>query len=492
MRSLFLKIFLTFLIATEAISLSLLVFWTLQPETAIHRWRASTGEAVALYAQSAAEEMDRYGQTALGNYLQRLGSATRIRAGFLDESGNLLAGAVPKEAQQLIDNVRQDGEPEFDVRFASALAVQRAQGPSGRIYIFVAQMPRGPFGAYRRGWRGPVIYWAVAIPVAGLICYWLTWYITRPVLRLRTAARLMAEGDLSARAAPRMERRRDELGELVRDFNQMADRIESLVTSQRQLISDISHELRSPLARLSVALGLARQRAGEPAAGPLDRIEREADRLNEMIGKLLALARMEGAAGPPEKSRVNLRDLLAEVADDAEFEAQERGCTVRLTETQSGPAGVPGTVKSCAVMGSAELLRSAFDNVVRNALHYTAAGSQIDVKLSCVDGWASVQVRDHGPGVPENELGNVFRPFYRIANARDRQTGGTGLGLAITDRAVRLHGGSVHAENAEGGGLLVEIQLPIGNGSTPAVSENRQDSTPKPEASTKSQVTSND
>jgi two-component system sensor histidine kinase CpxA len=264
-----------------------------------------------------------------------------------------------------------------------------------------------------------------------------------------------------------MERRRDELGELVRDFNQMADRIESLVRGQRQLISDISHELRSPLARLNVALGLARQRATAEAAAPLDRIEREAERLNELIGKLLTLARMQDAAGPPEVSRVDLRNLLAEVAEDAEFEAQERGCSVRLTEVPASDT-VKSTAKSCNVSGSPELLRSAVENVVRNAVRYTAEGSEIQIELTCTDGWARVRVSDHGPGVPEGELNNLFRPFYRVADARDRRTGGTGLGLAITDRAVRLHGGTVRAENLRQGGLMVEIQLPVANGLPPA------------------------
>jgi two-component system sensor histidine kinase CpxA len=239
------------------------------------------------------------------------------------------------------------------------------------------------------------------------------------------------------------------LGDLVRDFNRMADRIEALMTGQRQLISDISHELRSPLARLNVALGLARQRAGEAATGSLDRIEREADRLNEMIGKLLSLARMQGAAGPPEKSRVRLDEIVKEVAEDAEFEAQERKCGVRVV----------GDIK-CSTEGSPELLRSAVENVVRNALRHTAPGSEVEITLATRDSTAEITVRDHGPGVPEGELQNLFRPFYRISGARERDTGGVGLGLAITDRAIRLHGGTVGAANAPDGGLLVKIRVP--------------------------------
>jgi signal transduction histidine kinase len=237
----------------------------------------------------------------------------------------------------------------------------------------------------------------------------------------------------------------------------MAERIEALLTSQQQLIRDISHELRSPLARLSVALGLARQKTGDSATSQLDRIELEAERLNEMIGQLLSLARMEGAAGPPEKSPVRLDSLVREVAEDAGFEAQERNCTVRL---ESAPV--------CTVEGSPDLLRSAVENVVRNAVRYTAAGTPVEISMIANDSLAVLTVRDHGPGVPESELTRLFRPFYRVAAARERNTGGTGLGLAITERAVRLHGGTITAANAPDGGLVVTIQVPAQCGRLPS------------------------
>ena len=267
------------------------------------------------------------------------------------------------------------------------------------------------------------------------------------------AQKELAAGNLGARAGAAMERRRDELGQLVRDFNQMADRIEVLLDSERQLIRDISHELRSPLARLNVALGLARQRAGAEAAPQLDRIEREAERLNEMIGRLLTLARLEGAAAPPEQEPISLSELIREVAQDAGFEAESRHCSVQVNAADE-----------CTTLGSPDLLRSAVENVVRNAVRYTAEGTEVQIDLTCAgsDGtqWASIRVRDQGPGLPESELSNVFRPFYRVANARERETGGTGLGLAISERAVRLHGGTIRASNAPGGGLLVEMRLP--------------------------------
>jgi two-component system sensor histidine kinase CpxA len=300
--------------------------------------------------------------------------------------------------------------------------------------------------------RKQALRWALAILISGLICYGLTSYLTRPILRLRTAAGQIAAGDLSARADQKMALRRDEIGDLVRDFNHMAERIEGLVTSQRQLISDISHELRSPLARLNVALGLARQRAAAEAGSALDRIEREAERLNELIGQLLTLARLDSGTPPMQTEAIRLTPLLEEIAADADFEAAVKNCAVKLDGVQD-----------CTVRGSREMLRSAIENVVRNAVRYTPEGSEVDISLDCEVGmdntrWAVVRVRDFGPGVPESELPKLFRPFYRVANARERETGGAGLGLAITQRTLKLHGGSVQARNADRG-LVVEMRL---------------------------------
>ncbi|MGI9102067.1 MAG: ATP-binding protein [Terriglobales bacterium] len=449
MRSLFLKIFLWFWVTLVLVGAALVITWGIQPEVLVARWRGATSDAVALYAQSAAEELDRYGLDATNNYFQRLQSSSHIKATLFTEDAQRIAGVVSKPAQQLAPHAGLNGEPAFVIGSETALAAQRTLGPSGRTYIFVAEMPRPPTAAWRLLASRHIERWIAAFLISGFICYLLARYLTRPILRLRGAANELAEGNLSARAAPELERRGDELGELVRGFNQMAERIETLITGQRQLISDISHELRSPLARLSVALGLARQRAGDGAASALDRIEREAERLNEMIGKLLSLARMQAASGPPEKSQIRLDQVVSEVADDASFEAQERNCAVKIV-----------SASPCSTEGSAELLRSAIENVVRNALRYTAPASTVEIALAHRDSTAEISIRDHGPGVPENELRNLFQPFYRVANARERETGGTGLGLAITERAVRLHGGTVQAQNALGGGLLVNIRLP--------------------------------
>jgi two-component system, OmpR family, sensor histidine kinase CpxA len=293
------------------------------------------------------------------------------------------------------------------------------------------------------------VAWLFAFLVSGGICYLLTRYLTGPLLSLRSAAGRLAGGELTARAAD-MKPRGDEIGELVRDFNFMAARIEALVTSQRQLISDISHELRSPLARVTATLGLARQRLGQNVL--FDRMERDTERLNEMIGRLLTLARLDMTTTSPELRRTDLKALLSEIIADAQWEAAERNCRVDLV-----------CDRHCDIQADPDLLRSAAENVIRNAIRYTAAGTVVEVKLECPDGetgdMAIIRVSDRGPGVPAAELANIFRPFYRVADARDRQSGGVGLGLAIAERVARIHGGIARARNRTGGGLEVELSV---------------------------------
>jgi signal transduction histidine kinase len=234
----------------------------------------------------------------------------------------------------------------------------------------------------------------------------------------------------------------------------MAERLEKLVNAQKRLLTDISHELRSPLARLNVALELARRRSGSDAGSALDRIDRETSRLNQLIQKLLTIARLDGGDEFISKSPLRLEHLISEIAKDAAFEAQDRRCEVEVD-----------VVDDCVVTGNARLLQSAIENVVRNAVRYTEPGTNVQVRLEQGLGAkgpeAVVRVTDSGPGVPEEAIDKLFRPFYRIDDARGRQTGGVGLGLAITERAVALHGGVIRAVNRPQGGLMVEIRLPL-------------------------------
>ena len=470
MRSLFLKIFLWFW-ATDvliAIAAALIISFSIQnqPEIMNSRWRQNMGDAMSLYADSAAEAYEHNGVTGLNDFLNRLDRMHMpVHASLRDDQGKVIAGQS-RAASDLIALAEKTDQPEFTVQEREAVGAKTVS-VAGHKYVFVAEMTRRPpppiipFPRGLFGWER----WIVSIIVSGLICYWLTRYLTHPILRMREAARRISGGDLSTRLEPRLARRHDEFGELVRDFNTMADRIESLVAAQRQLLSDISHELRSPLARMNLALELARQRSGPESAAVLDRMEREADRLNDLIGNLLTIARLDSKAPAPESAVVDFADLVQEVAADARFEARSRNIDVRVDAADP-----------CTVKGNPELLRSAVENVVRNAVRYTLEGTSIDISLKCPSSGAPsrravVTVRDHGPGIPESELLNVFRPFYRVEAARERRSGvvgGVGLGLAISKRALDLYNGTVVARNAEGGGLIVEIALPAVGAPVPA------------------------
>lgn len=295
-----------------------------------------------------------------------------------------------------------------------------------------------------------------AIVVSGIVCFGLAKYLAAPLREVRDVSYRLAAGDLQARAGPTVGNRRDEIGDLVRDFDTMASRIEALVHSQQQLLSDISHELRSPLARLNVALELARRKAGPAAEADLRRLETEATRMNDLIGRVLSLARAESPDSAHPFEVVELVDVVQVVADDAAYEAGQQGKTVRF-EAVGNPL----------VVGSAELLASAVDNVVRNAVRYTPEGTAVEIRLSALQHEVVTSVRDHGPGVPAAELERIFTPFHRVDAGRHRDAGGYGLGLAIARRAVALHKGTIAASPAEGGGLEVTIRLPRAQVSLP-------------------------
>jgi len=280
----------------------------------------------------------------------------------------------------------------------------------------------------------------------GIFCYFISRYLTRPLVQLGAAAANIAEGRLDTRVDPSLRNRRDEIADLARNFDRMAERIEALVTGQRRLLGDVSHELRSPLSRLIVALGLVKQGPAEEAAENLDRIGLEARRLDTLIGQLLALTRLDSGVDRGSPAQFDLTNVMQEVANDGDFEARARHRSVVIKRSDA-----------CTVNGFEEVLRSAVENVVRNAIRHTAEGTAVELSLQVGNSRALLQVRDHGLGVPESMLSEIFLPFRRVANGN---SDGAGLGLAIAERAVNVHRGTIRAVNAPNGGLIVEIDLP--------------------------------
>ena len=414
-------------------------------------------QAILEYGRDAIGVYETGGVAALDIYTEQLYRDSEIRILLFDSSGNpLTRQQFPRRLLNMAGRALQSGEVVFPRGDRNNGLASTIHGETGQVYAIAIQLP-GPQESPdpRHMWRGLIhgrLGWRllVLVLVAGVVCLFLARSLAAPIAQLRNATRQFAAGDLSTRIGQQVKGKHEIAG-LARDFDDMASRIETLVTTQKRLLRDISHELRSPLARLGVALEMARQE-GNPEARQksLQRIELETERMNQMIGQLLSLARLEGDAGELARIPFDLSALLERLVQDADFEARTRECRVTLTCDQT-----------LIFTGAEDLLAQALENVIRNAVTYTAAGSEVLVGLKEEPGWVQLQVCDQGPGVPEEALKKLFEPFFRVAAARERSSGGTGIGLAIAERAVRCHGGSILAANRPAGGLEVCIRLPL-------------------------------
>ncbi|HMC58945.1 MAG TPA: ATP-binding protein [Candidatus Solibacter sp.] len=287
-------------------------------------------------------------------------------------------------------------------------------------------------------------YYLLILVAVALVCWMLAINIASPLRTLARTVDRFGAGDLAARVNTR---RKDEIGELGRAFDRMAERIATLLTAERRLLQDISHELRSPLARLSFAAELIRTAPDRDAA--VARLKKEIARLADLVGGLIQVTRAEGDPSAGNAEELRLDKLLDEIVGDCQMEAEARGCHIAL---EAEP--------QLTMRGDRELLRRAIENVVRNSIRYSPGGGAVDVKLGTTKDSARISVRDYGPGVPQDVLPKIFQPFFRVDDSRDTSTGGVGLGLAIAHRAIGLHHGRLWAENVKPG-LTVWIELPL-------------------------------
>ena len=446
-RSLFLKIFFCFWLAAAAMitTLNIMLWFSFVQDPNPERRRGALGEALNLYAESAVQVYDSEGPQAFEEYVNRSLKEAGTEIELFDGDGKSLTSSTPTEASRVATEIKQTQQHISHVTSLGRITWGRpVVGPSGRVFIFVTRL------------RQPYVFrglppWGIGLSIlaAGVISYLLALYLTSPVKKLKSVVQSFAEGNLDVRVAPQLGGRHDELADLGREFDHMAERIAALISSQKRLLADISHELRSPLARLTVALELARKNTTGKGAAALDRIEMESERVNALVGQLLALTRLESGAERVPPETVVLEDVVQLVIDDANYEAKPLHKEVLVLK-----------LAPCVVRGSSELLRSGIENVIRNAIRYTAEGTAVEVSLSIRLDTALLTVRDHGPGVPDSELQHIFEPFYRVGEARERSSGGVGLGLSIADRTIKLHGGSIRAENVNGG-LLITIEIPL-------------------------------
>ncbi|MFT4113249.1 ATP-binding protein [Silvibacterium sp.] len=461
MRSFFLQFFLSFWVITCGIFIAATL---LSPQDD----PGSPGEVRSALDLSA----DALATTSIAQYREH-GCAGLAPLGkestFADSNGNpICAPPFEKPVAELLRQTRKEGHP-VSLR-ADGIWVQVRQvsiGNNERYYL-VQRIS----GEHRPWWPHLPV---VAIPVSLLVTFLFAYILTRPVRALRLAFRRFSAGDMDVRLDVPPSRWKDFGGADVRtlmiDFNHMADRVKELVEAQKLLIRDISHELRSPLARLQVALELAREEAPE-STGLLDRVGVEADRLNALIGETLRLSLMESLRQPPSDETFALGEIFALLLPDMRFEAEARGSRVVYSSA----------CDAVMLRGQGEMLRRALENIVRNAIRYTPAGGTVEIAATCdahagnplgvstatpIPIWIDIVIADRGPGIPEQYLSDIFRPFYRVDMAREGTTGGFGVGLAIAERAVHLHSGSIRVENRRGGGLSVIVQLP---GLAPAIS----------------------
>lgn len=296
------------------------------------------------------------------------------------------------------------------------------------------------------GGRTALVLTAIVVSIASALM--LSHFIVTPLTRLQAAGRRIAEGDLSVRVAPSIGKRSDEIATLLHNFDRMTERVNVLLESRHQLLRDVSHELRSPLARLQALLSISRQKGAALEPAHLDRMEYELERLDTLIGEILTFTRLE-ATEDLKLQATDLVDLVENIIDDASLEAQPAGKLLRLLAPER-----------CMIQLDNSLMQPAIENVIRNAVRHTADNSEVLVTIETEDTQVRIIVEDQGPGIPEAQLSRIFEPFYRIGEGRETSSGTGGIGLAISERGIRLHGGSISASNRQTTGLRMLITLP--------------------------------
>jgi signal transduction histidine kinase len=385
-----------------------------------------------LQLESARDEFRTGGRTALKEYLASL---DRIFGGshyLLDAHGiDLVSGqnrsALLPPPPAIKSRIRAHGHWTLSHEAPDGKFWFAAEGQLDRLHIWTF-LP----------------YYFLVIGATCVLCWLASVGVVSPIRRIAGTIAQFGQGNLAARVKTA---RQDEIGQLGRSFNQMAERLERLIVSERRLLSDISHELRSPLARLKFAVKLARTSADSNAA--LDRIERDVDRITSLVADIVEITFIEGDPAVQGARTVHAGEIIDEVVRDCAVEAEFRGCSIEVDGKLTGE-----------VLGSRELLRRAVENVLRNGIRYAPKQSIIQLSMTENHRDAAIAVRDYGPGVPEDVLTRIFDPFFRVEEARDAKGGGSGIGLSIAKRAVQLHHGTITAENASPG-LRVQITIPL-------------------------------
>ncbi len=428
MKSLYIGIMLTML---GTLSLSLIVFILISNHVQKDDLYPVFEAMDELELEHARDALDKGGPPAVSAYMERLNRLFGISHYLLDSHGLDVASGQSRSA------LRPRSPSAKSRGYVNGRLIITHESADGQ-YWFVAVDPKQP----NRWTFFP--YYFLVIGVTGILCWLAAVGVVSPIRKITTALDRFGQGDLSARVTMP---RQDEVGGLARSFDGMAERIEKLVVSERRLLEDISHELRSPLARLKFAVRLARTNSDPNTA--FERVDREVNRITSLVSEIVELTRTEGDPLARKAEPVPLGEVIEETVRDCLLEAEFRGCSIRLEGQLSG-----------TISGDRELVRRAVENVLRNGIRYSPERAIINVALSENSDAATIRVRDYGPGVPDEATTQIFEPFFRVEEARDAGSGGIGLGLSIAKRAVQLHCGTITAQNARPG-LCVQIVLPF-------------------------------
>lgn len=410
----------------------------------------ATDRAPDPFVQAAAIALDTGGRAGLERWLAANKDGLPYwQVYVLDPAGrDLLGRTLPSRLRKWATGRSAEQPIAGAVRYDGGRLVPSLVDRSGARYSFVTLPPvASPFRALVFG-PGRWLILLGALVSTALVSWFIASSVARPLRALTRKAESIRGGDFNGRVAPEVALRSDEIGALARGFDGMLQHVRELLASRENLLRDVSHELRSPLTRMQLAIGLSRQSGGSSAQ--LDRLASEAERMEQLVAEILALSRLDGAARHLELMAIDLVELVDRVAADAAFEGAARQQAVLWSPP---PAAV-------CVRGHEYWLGSALENIVRNALRYGPPGLPVEISLAPSADAICLRVRDHGEGVSEGELASLFQPFYRTAASRELQPAGTGLGLALVARIAALHGGNCRASNADDGGLVVELILP--------------------------------
>jgi two-component system sensor histidine kinase CpxA len=439
MLSLFWKLFLTMWLSIVGFSAA--IGW-LNDKLAREQWAeepANTfSRGIIRITQRAQQALQMEGRKGLREELLNIPRMTRSHIYIVDDEQKEMLGR-DKALEQLVDRGTSMDTVDF-------------QDAEGRNYTIFTVNRTPPATLLAPGPQGTALRLVAAAAISALISYFLARSLVTPLEELRRASRKIAAGDLATRVSKTMPGRQDEIGQLATDFDVMTSRLQAMQQANRRLLQDVSHELRSPLARLSVALEIARKKGAGGIESELDRIALEGERLESLVNDVLGMLRESSETAARLDDDLDLTVLLNDLVEIVNYEV---------------PEGKPGiswqAPDSCVFRGDRELLWRAVENLLRNALRFTdpERGVQLSLQVSKRKSSAVITVRDFGCGVPEAELEKIFEPFYRVQQSRERGTGGHGLGLSIAANAVQRHGGSIRAVNADGGGLLVTVSLPL-------------------------------